>query len=171
MDHARALGTIVTTQDLPFGHCNFYARRECDAKSAEFWQSWFGRDLREDPSLNIGMLAARADTLRTFCPTWQRANLRWLTDEPFHNAFSDICVDQLTFSALATTMDTVEAIALPPVYNMTRLLWTLMPEKIPDVLAVHLTGPVKPWQPAGRIHPITDMWKRTAQALENGAKP
>lgn len=161
-------GWVAVLDPFRLGEMALYANDPQKLGDADFWRRWFGEDHRATPAWNVGLLAARADVARKTYNDWQEMNLRWVNDEGFADAFSFACVEQLTFSILMTRGDGDYGPpqALPDCYNVTRPLWTMRPEIIPLARAIHLTGPIKPWEPGGATHPMTMLWRDVANHLQ-----
>jgi hypothetical protein len=163
---ATALGGYVATLDpFTFGEANIYATPE-NAKRPEFWIEMFGKDLTGEPTVNIGLVAANVDELRSAAhERWIQDILNWGMKPECREELQPLCIDQLIFSAL-TALDVFTVRAMPPEFNLTRPLWTNRPELIPAARAIHLTGPIKPWEPGGAIHPMTITWRHAAYELD-----
>jgi len=159
-------GVMAVPDPFRFGNANAWMYVRGDASSPKLWRKWFGKDLSEARTWNTGLVAGRASVLAEFCRVWLAWISRWVHDPAFHDDFRGDCLDQLAFSLVAeASLSDVPIVELPPSMNFTRIYWTLRPDEIASALALHLTGPIKPWQSGAQLHPMTIRWMELAEAL------
>lgn len=119
------------------------------------WGFLFGQPLDavdQITTYNIGIIVASSLFLRRLAPTWASLTALWANSDVAAR-FPMPCFDQLSFFAALHRLD-ARVLELPFIANCTRPMYN-DPRVALDAQVLHLTGPIKPWQPAGRTHPMT----------------
>lgn len=157
-------GIVAVRDPFTFEQASFYVTNTTKRFDPDYWPKVHKVECNAI-TWNIGMVAGPGAKLAAAFEPWIEAIFSWARDP--HPDVGPLCVDQFVFSVLAES-GAIQVQELPPEYNLTRVFWTDQPSLIPHARAIHLTGPIKPWQPAGACHPMTILYTRLAEQLCEG---
>jgi len=168
-ESARDEGVAAVPSPFKLGETNIYARRPEDRASREWFRRWFGSpDLVGAQSWNVGLLVARAGEWGAVCGPWRQAVAQWIempVAEWIEAGINGGAIEQLTFSVEAAR-GSFHVRPLDPTLNLCRVRWTQSPALAAVAKIAHLSGPIKPWQTHGQLHPMTELWRRVRRNLE-----